>query len=99
LTIEMKCMTLTDRGTLLQDVNAQNSMAIYLKGSENTSDLLLNPCSALVTNSHNAKDGMRELAIEFVNSMISEEAQDIIKTFGKDRPTNLLQIPVFSPAK
>jgi len=96
LAIEMKCMTLIDRGTFLMNPSAQKDLSIYLQGTDHDEDILLNPCHALVAMQINP---MTELSIEFVNFMAGVDGQNIIKTWkGIDTNANILNMPLYTPA-
>jgi len=94
LSLEWGSFCLVDRGTFLMNAEAQKNMDIYLQGGEDENDILLNPCHALVTA---VQSNLTPFATEFVNFMASEKGQSIIKTFGIDKPSNLLKIPLYTP--
>ena len=95
LAIEWKCLCLIDRGTFLRDQKAQEELIVYLYGSDDDNDLLLNPCHAVVSTDSGP---MNDLAVEFTDYMASEDCQKIILSYGASNPTNLWKWPYYTPA-
>lgn len=93
---EWHCLTLIDRGTFLMNAQAQEHLAIYLYGSDDNNDILLNPCHALETCVVSA---LSPIAHDFVTFMASSRGQNILRTFGVGNSTNILGLPLFSPAQ
>jgi len=66
--------TITDFGTWLATLNLIRNTQIYTRGGE----IMLNPCLAIMQ-----KDPS-QIAVDFMNYLVSANAQNLIKEFGKE---------------
>jgi tungstate transport system substrate-binding protein len=80
-TNEMECYTMTDRGTYLAMKDNLPNLEIVFEGDDN----LFNPYGIIPVNPEKHADVHFDEAMLLVNFMISDEIQEMIGEFGKDK--------------